>query len=330
MEEIIFPNQIRTFRRLKGITMQQLADFLNLSLSAISKIEKGYRRIDQDQLLKLSQYLDCSAHDIFVNENTASPEILQIWRKEQERRSKINEGGGLRILGAGLRYIRTQQKLTLIDVAEAFGMTLSVYHRIEVGQREADEEEFTRIARALGYTSVELQKEIYELNRSGRLKEFMPHTDSKFQAGPKGGLPGQDYRFDNYRSDKHTISIKIYGAKQETNDSFVTLNLDNVLGTCFCPSAYVTANTYAIAYPPKSLKTFSMPDKSLIVVDQAKSVAVGDLAIYYKEENKVLLVTLMEDKEGKLYFQSKVDKKMNVELDEVSESLHKVVQVIMP
>lgn len=40
MEEIIFPNQIRMYRRLRGRSMQELADHLGVSLSAISKIEK--------------------------------------------------------------------------------------------------------------------------------------------------------------------------------------------------------------------------------------------------------------------------------------------------
>ena len=48
MEEIIFPNQIRMYRRVRGRSMQELADFLGVSLSAVSKIEKGYRRIDQE------------------------------------------------------------------------------------------------------------------------------------------------------------------------------------------------------------------------------------------------------------------------------------------
>lgn len=41
MEEIIFPNQIRMYRRLRGRSMQELADHLGVSLSAISKIEKA-------------------------------------------------------------------------------------------------------------------------------------------------------------------------------------------------------------------------------------------------------------------------------------------------
>ena len=53
MEEIIFPNQIRMIRRTRGKTMKEIAAHLNVSLSAISKIEKGYRRIDEEQLKKI-------------------------------------------------------------------------------------------------------------------------------------------------------------------------------------------------------------------------------------------------------------------------------------
>ena len=67
MEEIIFPNQIRMYRRLRGRSMQELADHLGVSLSAISKIEKGYRRIDQEQLVRVAELLDCPMQDLFVN-----------------------------------------------------------------------------------------------------------------------------------------------------------------------------------------------------------------------------------------------------------------------
>ncbi len=331
MEEIIFPNQIRTFRRLKGIGMQQLADFLGVSLSAVSKIEKGYRRVDQDQLIKLSQYLDCPVQEIFVNENTANPDVLQMWKKEQERRSKINEGGGLRILGAGLRYIRTKKNLTLVEVADAFGMTLSVYHRIEMGQREADQEEFERIARTLGYSSVELQKEIYQLHRSGHLKEFMPHSEAKFKAGPKGGIPGQEYRFDNYRSDKNTISIKIYGIEEEGKDNYLTINFENVLGTCFCPATYVTANTYAIALNDDTSYKSVVPAKSLLITDPSKKVLVGELAVFYKSEDEAIIVLLEEEVDGKLFGQLwGSNKKISMNIDDMEDALHKIVQIIMP
>ena len=157
MEEIIFPNQIRMYRRLRGRSMQELADHLGVSLSAISKIEKGYRRVDQEQLVRVAEFLDCPLQELFVNEQNSQQEIVQAWRREQERRNKINEKTGLKTLGAGLRQIRNEKNLTLIEVSESSDMTLSVYHRIEIGQREVSDKEFKNIAKALGITPEELR-----------------------------------------------------------------------------------------------------------------------------------------------------------------------------
>ena len=47
MEEIVFPNQLRMLRRVRGRRMNELADLLNLSISALSKIEQGYRAFNR-------------------------------------------------------------------------------------------------------------------------------------------------------------------------------------------------------------------------------------------------------------------------------------------
>ena len=67
MEEIVFPNQIRINRKMRGVSMQDLADRLGISLSAISKIEKGYRRLNQEQLILVAEVLYCSLKDLYVN-----------------------------------------------------------------------------------------------------------------------------------------------------------------------------------------------------------------------------------------------------------------------
>ena len=181
MEEIIFPNQIRMYRRLRGRSMQELADHLSVSLSAISKIEKGYRRVDQEQLVRVAEFLDCPLQDLFVNEQNSQQEVVQSWRREQERRNKINEKSGLKTLGAGLRQIRNEKNLTLIEVAESADMTLSVYHRIEMGQREVSDKEFKNIAKAINMAPEELKEQIKALEDKGCWKRLfsatMPNTN---------------------------------------------------------------------------------------------------------------------------------------------------------
>ena len=54
-EEIIFPNNIRKIRLATGMKMTELARKSKLSLSAVSKIEKGVRRLNQRQLLNIAR-----------------------------------------------------------------------------------------------------------------------------------------------------------------------------------------------------------------------------------------------------------------------------------
>lgn len=207
MEEIIFPNQIRMIRRTRGKTMKEIAGVLGVSLSAISKIEKGYRRIDEKQLAKISEFLNCPKESIFVYEQTSQPEVLQAWEKEKERRCQINEKSGLKTLGAGLRYLRGGKMLTLSDVAKGAKLTLSVYHRIEMGQREVTEDQFKKIAHALGYDPEQLQVKIYELDMAGTLQEFKK-TKNAGIFHPKGGyndLPLKNLVFQN-------LCVEVYDA----------------------------------------------------------------------------------------------------------------------
>ena len=190
MEEIIFPNQIRMQRRLKGMSMQELADHLGVSLSAVSKIEKGYRRLNQEQLILVAELTDCTLQDLYVNEQNSQSDVVISWRKEQERRNKINIDAGLKVLGAGLRHIRTDKGQTLMEIAERADMTLSVYHRIEMGQREVSEREYKNIAKAFSYASIdELKEAINDLDKDGKLTEIIERTDTKFKllSTPKGG-----------------------------------------------------------------------------------------------------------------------------------------------
>lgn len=217
MEEIIFPNQIRMYRRLRGRSMQELADHLSVSLSAISKIEKGYRRVDQEQLVRVAEFLDCPLQDLFVNEQNSQQEVVQSWRREQERRNKINEKSGLKTLGAGLRQIRNEKNLTLIEVAESADMTLSVYHRIEMGQREVSDKEFKNIAKAINMAPEELKEQIKALEDKGMLEEIIQRNDAKYKllSTPRGAISA----FGN--SNQDGVKISVYGVAGKDGDVII-------------------------------------------------------------------------------------------------------------
>lgn len=161
--------------------------------------------MDQEQLVRVAEFLDCPLQDLFVNEQNSQQEIVQSWRREQERRNKINEKSGLKTLGAGLRQIRNEKNLTLIEVAESADMTLSVYHRIEMGQREVSDKEFKNIAKALDMQPEELKDEIKSLEDKGMLEEIIQRNDAKYKllSTPRGAISA----FTNSSSDNAKISV---------------------------------------------------------------------------------------------------------------------------
>ena len=75
-EEIIFPNNIRNIRMATGMKMTELARQSHLSLSAVSKIEKGVRRLNQKQLLNICNILGCKLSDIFIKEDDAVIDVV--------------------------------------------------------------------------------------------------------------------------------------------------------------------------------------------------------------------------------------------------------------
>ena len=324
MEEIIFPNQIRMFRRLRGRSMQELADHLGVSLSAISKIEKGYRRVDQEQLVRVAEFLDCPLQELFVNEQNSQQEIVQTWRREQERRNKINEKSGLKTLGAGLRQIRNEKNLTLIEVAESADMTLSVYHRIEMGQREVSDKEFKNIAKALEMTAEELKEEIKSLEDKGMLEEIIQRNDAKYKllSTPRGAISAFTNAVNNSQDN---IKISVYGTAGK--DGNVIIDFDEETKKVQRPvKLFSKKDAYAVNLCTRRLGTL-LPTRSILFVDPQDVVSVGDIALYFVDEKEAKILSIREDENGQLYgLRWNPDERIEIGNDDLSK-IHKVVAI---
>lgn len=323
MEEIIFPNQIRMYRRLRGRSMQELADHLSVSLSAISKIEKGYRRVDQEQLVRVAEFLDCPLQDLFVNEQNSQQEVVQSWRREQERRNKINEKSGLKTLGAGLRQIRNEKNLTLIEVAESADMTLSVYHRIEMGQREVSDKEFKNIAKAINMAPEELKEQIKALEDKGMLEEIIQQNDAKYKllSTPRGAISA----FGTANQDG--IKISVYGVAGKDGDVIIEFGQETKK-VQRPPQLYSKKDAYAVNLCTRRLGSL-LPTRSILFVDPQDVVSVGDIAIYYTSEKDAKIVSIREDENGKLYgLRWNPDERTDISNDDLS-NLHKVVAIYL-
>ncbi|MDR1477015.1 MAG: helix-turn-helix domain-containing protein [Rickettsiales bacterium] len=303
MEEIIFPNKIRILRKMAGKSMQDLADKLGVSLSAISKIEKGYRKIDQEQMMIVANFLGCAMTDIFISEEDDDEVILSAWKKEIERRVQLNQNNGLKIFGAGLRYLRSQKDMTLMEVAEAAGLTLSVYHRIEIGQREIYEAELFNIAHVLGMTGKELLTKIYELKKNGGLDRFINSG-----ANPIDNIAKISDILKTTES-VYTPSgvvkfhkVLVYSKTLDNGDILVDKSLKDY--AVYPMSDKKSDAVYAIELSSRRLGSI-VPMRSILFVDPNQTVRSGDIAAQVVGDSgakmEVRLMTVREDMDGKFY-----------------------------
>jgi transcriptional regulator with XRE-family HTH domain len=323
MEEIVFPNQIRINRKMRGVSMQDLADKLGISLSAISKIEKGYRRLNQDQLILVAEELDCSLQDLYVNEQNSQQEVVIAWRKEQERRQEVNKTSGLKVLGAALRYIRNDKSLTLIEVAESAEMTLSVYHRIEMGQREVSDKEYSNIARALGMDVETLKAEVARLDAAGSLEEIIIHNDTKYKINT---MARANTEHNNY-IDIEALKVPVFGVSGAEGSIVIDRNASTK--EAIKPATlYDKRDIYGVSLCSRRLGSI-LSNRAIMFVSPSEVASVGDIALYYSSEQQAFVVSLREDENGNLYgLMWNPDERIYFNNNDFKK-LHKVVEITL-
>jgi transcriptional regulator with XRE-family HTH domain len=331
-EEIIFPNNIRNIRASRGMKMTELARQANLSLSAVSKIEKGVRRLNQKQLLNVCTILKCKLSDIFIHESDA---VANQWQSEIKRRLTDNEDSGLKVFGSGLRKIRQRAEKTIAETAKKAGMTLSVYHKIEVGQREVYEDEIDVLAKTFGYTSKQLFDEIAKLYTAGELTKQINKVKERVKSvlepgNPESGLDVHDGLFgaqlyDNARKKLVPVFGKPDGKSIKLKKSDETMIV--------APVELEGKNgIYAITPNSKRLGGF-IPETAYVFADATKKPDVGDLAVCIdadfthvasEDVMNAQIATIRQDSHGKKYGHvSNPDEKISF------QTAHKIVMIVM-
>lgn len=331
-EEIIFPNNIRNIRLANGMKMTELARQANLSLSAVSKIEKGVRRLNQKQLLNICNILGCKLSDIFIKE---SDEVANQWQDEIKRRLNDNEDSGLKIFGSGLRKIRQQSGKTIAQAAKDAGMTLSVYHKIEVGQREIYQNEIEPLANSFKLTAETLFDKIANLYKSGELNKQINKVKERVKSVliPGNPLSGIDMHSSLYGAKLYDSARKklvpVFGTPDGKAIAFKKSDKTMIVAPMMLEGR---KGIYAVIPNSKRLGGF-IPEKSYLFVDSETPAQVGDLAIFIdtdfesidaEETATAQVVSVKQDSKGKIYGQiSSPEEKI------VGKSLHKVVMIVM-
>ena len=337
-EEIIFPNNIRNIRMSKGLRMTAVAKKSGLSLSAMSKVEKGVRRLNQKQLLTLCGILDCKLSDIFIK---ATDEVADSWQNEMQRRLEDNETGGLKIFGAGVRVLRKKAGKTIAQAAKDAKMTLSVYHKIEVGQRELYEDEISDLAKALGKTPDSMYKAIAELFEKGDLAKQISKVGEKVRSvlvptSSSAGLDlsGEIYGAKIYDSARKKL-VPVFGTPGDKDKDLVFNKTDEKM--IVSPMNLETnMGVYAVIPNVKRLGNM-FPARSYLFVDPEAIAQPGDLAVALNEDfdkiepgtkTHARIVMVGEDAKGKLYGHI-VGPDEKITVSNTGGRLHKVVQIVI-
>jgi transcriptional regulator with XRE-family HTH domain len=74
---------LKEWRLYRGLTQARLAERIGVAKSAISHLEKGVRRYNQDQLEALAEALNCEPADLVMRDPTDSDSIWSLWDRAQ-------------------------------------------------------------------------------------------------------------------------------------------------------------------------------------------------------------------------------------------------------
>jgi transcriptional regulator with XRE-family HTH domain len=316
--------------------MTQLAKDANLSLSAMSKIEKGVRRLNQNQLLSLTKLLGCKIADIFVKE---SDDAAKEWQSEMKKRLSSNEDNGLKIFGAGLRALRKAADITISAAAQRAGMTLSVYHKIEVGQRGLFTDEAEPLAKIFKMTAAEMFKKISLMYKDGELGNFIEKTGEKVKQVLVPGetlsgvsLSGALYGANIYDSVRKKL-VPVFAEPDDKGAVQFQCGDEKMIAA---PIELIgRGGIYAVIPNPKLIGPI-FPARAYLFADTMAVAAEGDFAIYIGEDfqslkesggrahARVVLVDI--DAKGKLIGRAADEVVM---IKNAAGRLHKVVQIVM-
>jgi transcriptional regulator with XRE-family HTH domain len=72
---------IKEWRNHRGLTMERLADRLEISKATLSRIENGKQPYTQDTLEALADALSCEPADLIMRDPTAPGAIWSLWEK---------------------------------------------------------------------------------------------------------------------------------------------------------------------------------------------------------------------------------------------------------
>ena len=213
--------------------------------------------------------------------------------------------------------------------------TLSVYHKIEVGQREIYENEIEPLAQSFAMTVESMFDKIAALYKSGELNKHINKVKERVKSVLEPGSPlsgidmgGGLYGAKLYDSARKKL-VPVFGTPAGKSIAFKKSDKTMIVAPI---SLEGRSGIYAIIPNSKRLGGF-IPEKSYVFADVNAPVAAGDLAVCIDTDFSALdsettisaqIATIRQDSKGKIYGQLACpEEKIN------PQTMHKVIMVVM-
>lgn len=127
--------KITELRESYGLTIRQLARFINATPSTLFRIERGERKLNIEIAKKLASFFNVSIESLF-KEDTAQPKYITAESYQGNR----------------LKYLRIQKGITLRQLADEIGLDHSTLSSQENGKRGLSVEGAIKLARYFNVT----------------------------------------------------------------------------------------------------------------------------------------------------------------------------------
>lgn len=339
--EIVFPNNIRDFRLRKQLTQAQLGRLMDppVGESTISKMESGERRLTNLQLANLAGILACRPEEIPVVANRDSSPGVQRWQKAQQEAVRHSIESGAAATGYVLAQLRKKSSKTMQQVANAIGMTLSVYHRVEMASRIIQTDEIEAAARFYGISAGKLigmferrtRENLQQLEKGTAPEELLPRTPrSLLKDDAKWGRLGALERYAIRRSIRYVgaprrpAALPVYGKMtggKDGNRHFV-IDRDVMIDQVPVDELLAAGDGAFLVRNLSPRLGFLIKPGSLALVDPQIPVAMGDIAFVIRRDGTADAAIVIGEGMGPLKF-----KLYNPE-EEIAAADHNIASVL--
>lgn len=348
--EIVFPNNIRSLRLSRGLTQEGLGKMLNppMVVSTVSKIENGERRLSNLQIANFAEILGCPPESIPVVTGRDRPDDVRRWQDAQQVAIQQSVESGAAAVGYVLAQLRKKNGKTMQQVADAIGVTISVYHRIEMASRMVQEHEIKALAALYEMPEAGLIKLFERRTRENReqLKNGVPPEEllprfprSLLKEDAKWGQLGALERYAMRRSlrvvpsGRRNLPLSVHGATRlnPTNGSrsFVIerdANIDQIRADELFPAR---EDCFLVRNYSGRLG-FLMRAGALAFVDPAATVGVGDIVFFVRRDRTADAAVVVGDGIGPMRLKMFAPEEELAMDDQTIAAIYRVAGVIFP